>query len=204
LPSTPSFAPPDAPARPPRARLVLAGIALLVVAVVGVVTLLAVRDGDDEPTLATGTTTPVPVPGAVRIGDTAPDFALATLDGGTVRLSELRGTPVVLNLWASYCNPCREEFPLLRDADRSADGDYVVLGVDTEDIRGDAVDFAEEQRATWVNAFDPDGVVKETYGARGLPYTYFIDADGTVQGLVISELGADDLATQLAKITGPR
>jgi cytochrome c biogenesis protein CcmG, thiol:disulfide interchange protein DsbE len=144
------------------------------------------------------------VPGAVRIGDAAPDFELATLDGGTVRLSELRGTPVVLNLWASYCNPCREEFPLLREADRAADGDYVVLGVDTEDIRGDALAFAKDERATWVNAFDPDGVVKETYGARGLPYTYFIDADGTVQGLVISELGADDLDTQLAKITGPR
>ena len=202
MPSTPSSAPPE-PARSLRARLVLAGIAILVVAAVAAVTLLAVRNGDDEPSSATQGSTLPPVPGAVRVGDAAPDFELPTLDGGTVRLSDFRGTPVVLNLWASYCNPCRAEFPLLRDADRAADGDYVVLGVDTEDIRSDAVDFAEDERATWVNAFDPDGVVKEQYGARGLPYTYFIDAEGTVQGLVISELGADDLDTQLAELTGP-
>jgi cytochrome c biogenesis protein CcmG/thiol:disulfide interchange protein DsbE len=188
-----------------RARLVLAGIALLIVAAVGVVTILALRDGDDDRSSAAGGTVPPPVAGAVRVGDAAPDFELPTLEGdGVVRLSDFRGTPVVLNLWASYCHPCRAEFPLLRDADLAADGDYVVVGIDSQDIRDDAVDFANDERATWVNAFDPEGDVARSYGVRGLPYTYFIDAEGTVQGLVLSELTGDELDTQLAKLTGDR
>jgi cytochrome c biogenesis protein CcmG/thiol:disulfide interchange protein DsbE len=204
LPSTPSSAPPEPPRPSRRARLVLGGVALAIIAVVAVVTILAVRDGDDTPTTADATA-PAPAAGAVRIGDAAPDFQLPALEGdGTVRLSDFRGTPVVLNLWASYCHPCRAEFPLLRDADRAADGDYVVVGVDSQDIRGDAVDFARDERATWVNAFDPDGTVARSYGVRGLPYTFFIDADGTVQGLVLSELTADALDAQLAKLTRAR
>ena len=167
---------------------------------VGVVTWLAVR-GDDDPPAATGSSQPAPLPGAVQVGDPAPDFELPTLDGGTVRLSDFRGTPVVVNLWASYCHPCRAEFPLLREADQAADGEYVVLGVDSQDIRSDAKAFAREKRATWVNAYDPDGVVKESYGVRGLPYTYFIGGDGTVEGIVVGELGADDLDTRLAELT---
>jgi cytochrome c biogenesis protein CcmG/thiol:disulfide interchange protein DsbE len=206
LPSTPSSAPPDAGVRsdppaeaaPRGTRIILLAIAVVVVLGVGVLTWLAVRD-ENEPTGAAGT--PRPAPGLVRAGDPAPDFELPTLDGDTVRLADFRGTPVVLNFWASYCHPCRAEFPLLRTADAEADGDYVVVGVDTQDIRSDAVAFAKEERATWVNGFDPEGAVAAQYGARGLPYTFFIDGDGTVTGVVVAELGADQLTEELARFT---
>jgi cytochrome c biogenesis protein CcmG/thiol:disulfide interchange protein DsbE len=135
------------------------------------------------------------------VGDEAPDFELNTLDGETIRLSDLRGTPVVLNFWASWCTPCRAEFPLLRNAHRSADGEFAVVGVDTGDIRGDGRQFARDQRADWPNGFDVDGAVARSYGVIGLPQTFFIRADGTIAARVPAELSEDTIREQLATIT---
>ena len=67
---------------------------------------------------------------ATAIGNVAPDFALADLDGNPVRLADLRGQPVILNFWSSYCGPCVEEFPLLREAaERHADDGLIVVGI---------------------------------------------------------------------------
>jgi len=87
---------------------------------------------------------------------------------------------VVLNFWASWCHPCREEFPLLRTATKDADGRYVVVGVATEDIRSDARSFAKQEHANWPNGFDVDRGVAKSYGVYGKPQTFFIDADGRI------------------------
>lgn len=134
-------------------------------------------------------------------GDPAPDFELTTLDGETLRLSDLRGTPVVLNFWASWCTPCRAEFPLLREFHREADGEYAVVGVDTGDIRGDGEEFARDQRADWPNGFDVDGAVARSYGVNGLPQTFFIDRDGTITARVPAELTESTIRARLAEIT---
>ena len=81
---------------------------------VGAITWVAVASGDDDGSAAS-TVEPSDVrAGGPRSGDVAPDFTAQTLDGKTVSLSDFRGKPVVLNFWASWCNPCRKEFPLFR------------------------------------------------------------------------------------------
>jgi cytochrome c biogenesis protein CcmG/thiol:disulfide interchange protein DsbE len=180
-----------------RARLLLAAIALGIVVVVGGITWIALRDDD---TTAGSGRAPIASPNVVRAGEVAPDFELSTLDGGTIRLSDLRGTPVVLNFWASWCTPCRNEFPLLSALDEDANGRYTILGVDSQDLRSDAQAFARQRGAEWTNGFDPDGAVAQSYGARGLPYTFFIEADGKISSVLSTELSDDLLHEQVAKL----
>jgi cytochrome c biogenesis protein CcmG, thiol:disulfide interchange protein DsbE len=177
-----------------------------VVVAVGLVTWAAVREGespDAAPPVVSARNGlgPLREAGVAEVGDLAPDFELATLDGGSVRLSELRGTPVVLNFWASWCTPCREEFPVLRAAHRAADGEYAVVGVDTDDIRSDATDFAVEQRARWPNGFDADGEVAKRYGVIAKPQTFVIDGDGVITARLLREVDAESLADALSSTT---
>jgi len=117
------------------------------------------------------------VPGLAERGDPAPDFRATGLDGAPVRLSELRGRPVVINFWASWCHPCRQEFPVLREIH---DDGTSVIGVVFDDIASDARAFADEMDATWQMALDEDGTIARAYGVRGIPQTFFVASDGTI------------------------
>jgi cytochrome c biogenesis protein CcmG/thiol:disulfide interchange protein DsbE len=112
----------------------------------------------------------------------APEFALERLDGeGELALESLRGKAVVLNFWASWCGPCREEMPLLQAGwERWQDEDVVFVGVDVKDFRGDARDFLEEYGVTYPNVYDGKGSTVGRYGVTGFPETYFVNADGEV------------------------
>lgn len=150
---------------------------------IGVVTVLVVSgSGNDDG----GTTASRVAPaadlrdGGPQVGDVAPDFTATTIDGKTVKLSDYAGQPVVLNFWASWCNPCREEFPLLVRAQARHRGDYVMLGVDNRDIASDAKQFAAKQHADWPIAFDSSNAIYKAYGTTGLPQTFFIKPDGTI------------------------
>lgn len=124
------------------------------------------------------------VTSALRSGETppAPEFTLERLDGeGELSLASLRGKAVVLNFWASWCGPCREEMPLLQDGwERWRDRDVVFVGIDVKDFRGDARDFLAEYGVTYPNVFDGKGWTVGRYGVTGFPETYFVDADGDV------------------------
>jgi cytochrome c biogenesis protein CcmG, thiol:disulfide interchange protein DsbE len=169
------------------------------VAVVGVITWVAVAGNDDG---AEGTVVPKVL--SAKVGQRAPDFTLPTLEGGTVRLSDFRGKPVVLNFWASWCTPCRQEFPLLRDALAARDGEFALVGVNTQDlVESDGRGFARDQHADWPNGFDEHEGVRRGYGVTGLPETYFIDAKGIIRSHVILGLTKPVLDAQLAKITRP-
>lgn len=137
----------------------------------------------------------------VRIGDPAPDFQLATLDGGSVTLAELAGRPVVVNFWASWCDPCVEEFPLLEEARaaHAADG-LVVVGIVYRDEPAAAAAFMAAHGASWTGLVDPDGAVARRYGIYGPPETFFIGRDGVVAGHQIGQLSASDLQQQLSTI----
>jgi cytochrome c biogenesis protein CcmG, thiol:disulfide interchange protein DsbE len=170
-----------------------------VVAVVAVVTVVVVTGNDDAPS-GSGPHE-VPAANSAMIGEVAPEFAVERLDGGTVRLSDYRGKPVVLNFWASWCTPCRKEFPLFRSSLASKPGAYEMVGVDTgRDVRGDAQQFVDDQSATWPIGFDPDNRVALGYGVDPLPQTFFIRADGTIASHTIRALTKAELKRELAKI----
>jgi peroxiredoxin len=178
----------------------LAGIT--VVALVAAGTWVAV-DNSSPPR---GSTVPtLGAAGGPRVGDVAPDFALPTLAGGTVRLSDFRGRPVVLNFWAHWCTPCRQEFPLLRAAlRRHRDDGLVLVGVDTKDIESRARSFVAKQHAAWPMVLDPDGTLAEAYGIEPIPQTFFIRADGTIAQRVYQGFtDRRDLEHQIALVITP-
>jgi cytochrome c biogenesis protein CcmG/thiol:disulfide interchange protein DsbE len=95
-------------------------------------------------------------------------------------LAELRGHPVVVNFWASWCIPCREEAPILAASARSHDGQVAFLGVDIQDLRADALGFLREFDVPYVSVRDRSMKTAESYGLTGVPETYFIDRRGRV------------------------
>jgi peroxiredoxin len=134
-------------------------------------------------------------------GDVAPIFTLPTLDHGCVRLASLRGSPVVVNFWASWCNPCRQEFPDLRRAyARHRDAGLEIVGVTYRDIPSDSRQFAREQHADWTLANDDDGIVAQAYGVKPIPQTIFIRPDGTIAAHYYGPVSRKDLASELRKI----
>ena len=86
----------------------------------------------------------------------------------------------MLNFWASYCIPCRKEFPLFREQLAAHPGKFVVLGVDAKDIESDAKDFAKEKKATWPIVVDSNNDVAKAYGIGAVPQTFFIKPNGKV------------------------
>jgi cytochrome c biogenesis protein CcmG, thiol:disulfide interchange protein DsbE len=135
------------------------------------------------------------------IGSSAPDFVLADLDGNPLRLADLRGRPVVVNFWASWCGPCVEEFPLLRDAAaRHADDGLAVVGIVWRDRSEAARDFMRRNGATWAAAMDPGERVARDYGILGPPETYFIGRDGTIVARQIGQISSASLDEKLAAI----
>jgi cytochrome c biogenesis protein CcmG/thiol:disulfide interchange protein DsbE len=149
--------------------------------------------------LARGT---APAIGA-NIGQTAPDFALTDLDGNRLHLADLRGRPVIVNFWASWCVPCVDEFPILHDGLAGHAADNVVLvGIVYRDNADAARHFMQRIGASWPSAMDPGEQVAEAYGIFGPPETFFIDANGVVRGRQIGQLSAADFERQLALALG--
>ena len=134
-------------------------------------------------------------------GTPARALRLPGLDGPEVDLAALRGRPVVVNFWATWCQPCVREFPLLRAAAAAHKADRLaVVGVLTGDRPGPARDFVRAQRATWPVALDPEATTATAWGAVGLPHTWFIRPDGTVASHQLGELSKASLDRQLAEI----
>jgi cytochrome c biogenesis protein CcmG/thiol:disulfide interchange protein DsbE len=116
-----------------------------------------------------------------------------------VSLSRLKGTPVILNFWASWCFPCRTEIPLLEKSSRTWRGRIDFVGIDTNDTEGPALAFLRKLQVTYPSAFDPNGTLAQTYGLFGLPVTVFISANGDVQGRHIGELYTKTLRAALTE-----
>lgn len=143
----------------------------------------------------------LPSTSPTTVGSLAPDFSLADLDGNPVRLADLEGRPVVLNFWASWCGPCVEEFPLLRDAAaRHADEGLAIVGVVFRDRSEAARDFVTRNGGSWPAAMDPGERVASAYRILGPPETYFIARDGTIAARQFGPVTEASLATQLATI----
>jgi cytochrome c biogenesis protein CcmG, thiol:disulfide interchange protein DsbE len=130
-----------------------------------------------------------------------PDLALPCLrDGRAVRLSGVRGTPTVVNVWASWCQPCAAETPFLVAVHRQAGGRVGMLGIAYADRREAAADFLADFGARYPSVEDRDGRTRSPLGFLGPPWTYFVDAGGRVvadhRGQLVSERQLRDLITR--------
>lgn len=121
--------------------------------------------------------------GVTRIGKPAPQFSMTLLDGGEFHLEEHTGRPIVMNFWASWCPPCRDESPgFERVWQKYRDSGVLFVGVDIQDTQEEAARYVEEFGLTFPNGRDPDGKITVDYGVIGLPVTFFISAGGVVEG----------------------
>lgn len=139
------------------------------------------------------------------VGRAAPDFLLPTPDGGELRFSDLRGTPVLVNFWASWCTPCRQEMPeIVRAYDKRREGDLAVVAVDLQENAGQVREFADEFGMEFSIVIDRTGQVAEAWRiggpVQGIPSSYFIDADGIVQSRIFGPMDAETIERELAKI----
>jgi peroxiredoxin len=169
-----------------RLRLVGQGVAIgLVASLLGLLVWKVAQGEGGNPAaqFARGETTP------------APSFALRRLDGdGTVRLESLRGRVVVINFWASWCEPCKKEMPRLEQAWQRYRGRGVtVIGVNTTDFSGDAQQFVKRYRLTFPVVRDGNGRVLARYGGLPIPWTYFVNRKGLIVGYIRGEVTAEGL-----------
>lgn len=140
---------------------------------------------------------------ALAVGSPAPDFLLAYADGNQVRLSDLRGRPVILNFWATWCGPCRVEMPdLVRTYQDHAEDGLVVIGVNFQEGAEEIKAFAEEFDITFPLAADA-GDLARAYQVRVMPSSYFIDKDGKVSTRWLGVLTPSVIEKNLAAIDGP-
>ena len=138
------------------------------------------------------------------VGHPAPDFSLVMLRSDTgksaLSLSNFKGKPVVLNFWASWCAPCKEEAPLLEGTRKQVQAqgkDAVILGVDFQDSNTDGMSFLQLYSITYPAVQDVDGPVSIKYGLTSLPQTIFINRNGTVVSREPRELTAQVLSSNL-------
>ena len=128
----------------------------------------------------------------------APDFSLTTFDGQTVRLSDLRGKVVMINFWASWCGPCRDEAPeLQRTWERYKDRGVVFLGIAYTDTERNAQAFLKEYGTTYPNGLDLGTRISAQYHIQGVPETFIVDRDGNIVEFVMLPLTEPALSAKL-------
>jgi len=165
------------------------------------VVILASGCGSSTPQSAPPPTTPPPSEG-IDIGSQAIDFQLQTLDGQTVKLSDLRGKPVLLNFWATWCPPCRFEMPFLQQINDSysAKG-LVLLAIDIGESPGTVQKFMTEFNLSLTVPMDTDSKVAKSYGITAIPTTFLIDKNGVIQFKLLGAFpNKEAIETALTKI----
>lgn len=135
------------------------------------------------------------------VGRTAIAFSLQTLDGKTFSLDSSRGKPLVMNFFASWCDPCREEMPLINELAAKADKDgYIVLGIAVEDSRAAVTQYARESKLVFPIALDLNSKVKRAYRIFGPPGTFFIDRQGVIKDVVLGPISQERAKEAMRKI----
>jgi len=175
----------------------------VLVVVLGVFLFMDVDSPDRNEAYAVRTDTP----GSSRLelGTTAPDFVAPTLDGGEFVLAEHQGQPVWINVWASWCPPCRSEMPDI-DEIRTTEAEHglVFVAMNFGEPQMDIVSYLRNTGYDFTIALDPTAEFAELYDVRGLPMHIFIDADGTVQSIRVGGMTRAEMEEQTANLTGSR
>lgn len=136
----------------------------------------------------------------ITIGKTAPDFELQDLSGKNVKLSDFRSKNVVLNFWASWCPPCREEIPEFQRIYRENQDKIVVIGVNLQESKENAESFVKKLGITFPILLDPNAQVKDMYNVFTQPVTYFIDANGKIVDKKFGPLTSEEVNEKIAKM----
>jgi len=117
------------------------------------------------------------------VGRPAPEFALKSFSGEKVRLSDFRGKTLLVNFWASWCHPCREEAPVLERTYMSLSGNQVeFIGINIMDDKKSAEEYIKSFGGSFVNIYDPENRIHLDYGVGGVPETFFVNPEGIITG----------------------
>ena len=141
-------------------------------------------------------------PTRATIGSKAPDFTLPDLNGTPVRLSHFRGRPVVLTFFASWCNPCEHDMPVLEKEQQSHGNNVAIVGVNYRDAVGDTRDFVRRLQVTFPTLVEDavDNPVAARYDVHAMPDTLFIDKNGVVRERLYGEISTHDLQAAVARL----
>jgi thiol-disulfide isomerase/thioredoxin len=150
---------------------------------------------------AAGGTTVANLPVAPWPGVRAPDLELPDLAGKSTRLGQLRGRPVLINFWATWCPPCQDELPVLQTAHQQYGERVVVMGIDLEESKETVAAFLAGRGITYSILLDQNGgITNGLYQVQGLPTSLFIGADGLVSARHVGPLTEADIDRYLAPL----
>ncbi len=166
---------------------------LAAVALLAIVGYAVTRPASDTSFRATGEPVALPAAG-VLTGLSADEF-----EGVLVGL---HGTPVIVNIWASWCSPCRTETPLLERTWRAHGDEVMIIGVASKDVASSSRDFMDEFDVSFPNVFDSTGDIRARLGLRGFPTTYVFGADGVLRTTIVGGLTEQRLAAILEDLRG--
>ena len=141
-------------------------------------------------------------PERVAINYSAPDFELPNLEGEKVRLSSFQGKAVLINFWATWCPPCKEELPLLEKTYQSNKDWLEIIGVDVAEEAPLVRLKVREVGMTYTNLLDSNAQVGGQYRAAGLPLSVFLDKEGVIRSIRAGQLNVNSLSESLEKIRG--
>ena len=172
-------------------------------ALVGVLTVawLFMGGGLESLTNLTGSSSPATSGGSADVGQRAPDLRLPLAGGGEVSLAQYRGQVVLVNLWATWCGPCRAEMPAMeRTYQKHAPHGFAVLAVDVQERDPEVLAFLREVGVTFPSAMDTTGEVSRTWRAIGLPTSFLIDRQGIIRDVRVGPFTDDMLEERLNRL----
>lgn len=175
-------------------------IPLIVLA--AILALTTVACGRDEPQPPASQASVPDVPVGTDIGQRAPDFTLKDLEGNAISLSDFRGRPVLLNIMHTWCVPCNASAPDMAAAfEANKDKGLVILAVDVEEPAEAVEAFIAKYGLTYPFVLDPNGEVVRQYRVRGVPTSYFLDANGVIRAIQPGELTREWIENNLAAVS---
>jgi cytochrome c biogenesis protein CcmG/thiol:disulfide interchange protein DsbE len=130
-------------------------------------------------------------------GHPAPNVNLPSLNGQIVSLEELRGKPILINFWATWCAPCKEEMPLLESISKEYGSNLRVIVINEGDSLSEVREFIEKEKLNLQVLLDKDKQVGDLYKVGGYPTSVFIDKDGVIQAIFLGELSAEQAESNL-------